>query len=224
VKEASVQSTTSSRRLTGLRQVLQEALVITVAGLAFAAAANRLSPRGLVLSRDYFPSAPQPALAASPAAGRSQTPKGTNQGPAATLEALAARLQLKGLRLAGSNEVWRLFRDPRFAQELVVFVDVRSDREYQEGHVPGAYQFDRYHPENYLPAVLPACETAEQIVVYCHGGDCEDSEFAANTLGDAGIPRANLLVYGGGFVEWAANGLPLEIGPRLSGVLRQAKK
>jgi rhodanese-related sulfurtransferase len=69
--------------------------------------------------------------------------------------------------------------------------------------------------------VLPVCQTADQIVVYCNGGGCEDSEFAAVILGNAGIPMTRLSVYGGGLWEWATNGLPIEIGERNSGNLRK---
>jgi hypothetical protein len=39
-----------------------------------------------------------------------------------------------------------------------------------------------------------------------------------------GIPAAKLLVYGGGITEWTANGLPIEVGARKSGQLRNANK
>jgi hypothetical protein len=30
-----------------------------------------------------------------------------------------------------------------------------DDEHYRAGHIPGAFQLDHYHPENYLAAVLP---------------------------------------------------------------------
>jgi len=138
-------------------------------------------------------------------------------------QSVAARLQANGLRLVDSNQVAQLYHDPRYEQELVVFIDARDDSNYQEGHIPGAYQFDHYHPENYLAAVLPVCQTAERIVVYCTGGDCEDSEFSALTLGGVGIPKEKLAVYVGGMTEWLTNGLPVEIGARRSGNIRPTK-
>ena len=106
---------------------------------------------------------------------------------------------------------------------LFVFIDARDDRHYEEGHVPGAYQFDRYYPEKHLPAVLPACLTAMKVVVYCTGGSCEDSEFAALALKEAGVPQDRLLVYAGGMTEWGANGWPVEAGERQSGNLQTRK-
>jgi rhodanese-related sulfurtransferase len=50
------------------------------------------------------------------------------------------------------------------------------------------------------------------------GGECEDAEYTALLLRDAGIPAQKLFVYGGGFDDWAASHLPLEQGDRNSGV------
>ena len=94
-------------------------------------------------------------------------------------------------------------------------------RHYQQGHIPGAYEFDPYRPEKYFGDVLPVCQKAEQIVVYCNGGDCDDSESAALLLRDVGIPNQKLFVYGGGMAEWITNSLPVETGARNSGNLRK---
>ena len=142
--------------------------------------------------------------------------------PAST-NLLAARLQAKGLQLVESRQAADLFRDPRREQGMVIFVDARDDQHYQEGHIPGAYQFNHYRAENYLPTVLPVCQSAEQIVVYCTGGDCEDSEFAAIFLRDAGIPKEKLFVYAGGMTEWNTSSLPVETGGRKSGNFRSTK-
>jgi len=171
----------------------------------------------LVLTRNYFPGTARSPL---PTATATQLVPGTgdtNVTVASPAKLLATRLEAKGLQLVDSNQVAQLFRDPRYEQELVVFIDARDDPHYQAGHIPGAYQFDHYRAENYLATVLPVCQSAEEIVVYCTGGDCEDSEFTALTLGDSGIPKERLLVYGGGMTEWTTNGLPVEIGGRKSG-------
>ena len=204
------------------RRVLTETLLIAVAGGGLALVANGLSPRGLSLTRNYFPrGGATPTNAASVLATNSNA-GGTNLSTSSTA-ALAAQLRAKGLGLVESEQAARLFADPRYASELVLFVDARDDRHYQEGHIPGAYQFDHYRPDNYLPTVLPACQNAEQIVVYCTGGNCEDSEFAALTLRDAGVPPERLFIYAGGMTEWATNGLPVETGARKSGTLRTPK-
>jgi rhodanese-related sulfurtransferase len=177
-----------------------------VFGGLVALAANFLSPRGLSLTRDYFPVRFQ-------ADARVTT---TGESADLTEEHLTAQ----GLPLADHQLVARLFHDPRRDQELIVFVDARDEQHYMAGHIPGAYPFDRYRLENYLPSLLPVCQTAETIVIYCTGGSCEDSGFAALTLRDAGVGNAKLFVYSGGITEWQNTGLPLETGTRNSGTLR----
>jgi rhodanese-related sulfurtransferase len=61
-------------------------------------------------------------------------------------------------------------------------------------------------------------------VIYCNGGDCDDSESAAITLRDVGIANPKLFIYTGGITEWTTNGLPVEIGGRNSGNLRSANQ
>lgn len=203
-----------------MRNFLTEAILVAVVGAAVSFAANALSPRGLKLNRDFFGTGTQNKRAPGQA---TNGPALTATNAAATIELLKARLESEGLQLAGSNRVIELFHDPRVEQGLVVFVDAREDAHYQEGHVPGAYQFDYYHVENFLPTILPICQVAQEIVIYCNGGNCEDSELAAKFLSAAGIPKEKLLVYGGGMAEWATNGLPVEVGERQSGQLRDAQ-
>lgn len=203
--------------------VLVEAVLVTTVGLSLALVANQVSPRGLVLGRDYFPALPvAPGPSSSGPATNSATPgtngaDGTNAAPsAATLAgrgggAVEARLRALQIKSMTTEEVEALFRDARYAQEQVVFVDARDDRHFQAGHIPGAHLFDRFYPERYLPSVLPRVTAAEVVVVYCTGGDCEDSVFAAGLLRDAGVGAERLAVYTGGITEWSQRGLPIEV-------------
>ena len=207
-----------------IKRVLIEAVMIAAIGLAISLLANLASPRGLSLTRDYFPNrktvhAETNGNAHSNVHGALPVTNGAGQSVG---EIAIARLKEKGLQAVNGQQALQLFRDPQYELESIVFIDARDDRHYQEGHVPGAYQFDRYYPEKHLPAVLPACQIATNIVVYCTGGNCEDSEFATLTLKEAGVPPERLAVYVGGMTEWAANGWPIEIGERKSGKMRGA--
>ena len=189
---------------------------MAVVGAALAFAANTLSPRGLSLTKNYFPgtgaTVAPPVAAATNAIGAA--PARTNS----PMELLSARFQAEGLQLTDSNRVAQFFHDPRREQDGVIFIDARDEDHYRAGHIPGAYLFDRFHPEIYLTNVLSVCLTAEQIIFYCHGGECEDSEHAAIMLRDSiSIPKEKLFVYEGGITEWATNGLPIELGQRNSG-------
>lgn len=213
-----------------VRTLLAEAALVAVVGVVIALVANQTSPRGLRLTRDYFPVLPvtpaatgwdaskNPGLRAS---GSSAAASGGSNAVAvavagaeagAGLSAVEEKVRALGFVPAKLPEVEALFRDPRYAQELVVFVDARDDHHFQEGHIPGALQLDRFYPERYLPAVLPRASAAELVVVYCTGGECEDSVFAAGLLRDAGIGAERVRVYLGGFREWSERGLPSERG------------
>ena len=209
LKDQAIQSGTSRRP--GAVEILREAVVVLAAGLAFALVANHISPRGLVLARNYFPAGTGPARPA------------TNSVSPAPGELLAARLKEQGFQLVDGRQAAQLFHDPRFQAGRIVFIDARDEAHYREGHIPGACEFDPYYPEKYFLTALPPCQAAEQIVIYCNGGDCDDSESAALTLRDVGIATNKLFIYGGGFPEWITNGLPVETGGRNSRDLRPLK-
>ena len=177
-----------------------------------------VSPRGLALTRSYFPAGiSRPAPAARGVAD-------TNVPASSPAQLLAARLKELGLQPVDGRQAAQLFHDPRFKQGNIAFIDARDEQHYGEGHIPGACEFDAYHPEKYFATVLPVCQAAEQIVVYCNGGDCDDSESAAIMLRDVGIANRKLFIYTGGITEWTTNGLPVEIGGRNSGNLRSTHK
>jgi rhodanese-related sulfurtransferase len=198
-----------------VKRALQEGALVALIGAALAFGANALAPHGLQLSKNYFPGA---KLGSPIYAGSNNLAGATAAKTNTPLELLSIRLRESGLQLADSNQVALFFHDPRREQDGVVFIDARKDEDYQAGHIPGAYHFDRFRPENYLTNVLPVCLTAQQIVFYCNGGECDDSEHAAIMLRDSiGIPNEKLFVYGGGIAEWGTNGLPIELGVRNSG-------
>ena len=192
-----------------MKRLLLEGVLIAALGAAVALAANGISPRGLKLSYNYFPGSGRAPSKAIP---------GTNSIPttaAPVLLSAVQRLKEKGLTVAEFDEVAALFRSPDYQNGQVVFIDARDDEHYQAGHIPGAWQFDRYHWDKHLSEVLPVCLAARTVVVYCKGGECEDSEFAAIMLrDDAHVPSEKLKVFAGGFDEWQSNKLPLEIGER----------
>ncbi len=202
--------------------ILREALLVAALGLAFAFLANQLSPRGLNPARNYHPGGDKLAPAPPTANAPSGPLTATNARPSAAspAAALKARLEKNGLHLLPRDEVEKLFHDPRRQQDLLMFIDARDQDDYHQGHIPGAYEFYHYYPDKYLADVLTPCQLAEQIIVYCNGGDCDDSESAALFLRDRGVPAAKLFIYGGGMTNWEAARLPVESGARDSGDIR----
>jgi len=194
---------------------------VALLGAAVALGANFLSPRGLRLTRDYFPNDRHSSAKLATTNAATAQAAGKSVSPA---EELARRLRERGIGLLGIDQVSQSFQDPRCAQNLIIFIDARSDGDYVKGHIPGAYQFDYYRKENHLGTVLPACQAAQQIIIYCNGGNCEDSELTANLLQDAGIPAEKLFVYGGGFSEWATKSMTVETGQQGSGQILSSEQ
>ena len=218
MKDHSTQSITTTR-LRSVGRILLEGALVAVTGAALAFAANQISPRGLALARNYFPTGTNNSVRAIADVGTSTAGAGTNAAKFSVTQPLAAQMKQAGLQLLDGHQAVQLFHDLHLNRGIV-FIDARDESHYRESHVPGAYEFDPYHPEPYFPAVLPVCQAAEQIVVYCNGGDCDDSQTAALLLRDVGIPNRKIFVYGGGITEWTNNRLPVEIGDRNSGNLQ----
>jgi rhodanese-related sulfurtransferase len=164
--------------------------------------ANGVSPRGLSLTRDYFhattsSNAPHPVTTE------------TNG-----FEGVASRLREEGLKVADIRVTKQFFEDPRYKQGFILFIDARDEDKYRAGHIPGAWQFDYYHPERQLATVFPLVQLAHEVLIYCQGGECEDSRLVALFFRENGVPADKLHVYAGGFKEWSGNALPVETGER----------
>lgn len=193
---------------------LAETVVLIVAASAIGLIANTIGPRAIKLSRDYFPSgrpaptAPQttrPATTTDP-----QADTGDDSDPPEAQDSPAIE---HGLQPAGSEKALKWFKDMPTSDGLVVFVDARPDLEYEEGHIPGALHVDHYRQDEYLPAVMDRLEAAQVIVVYCNGGDCEDSIFLSNDLiYEHGLPYEHVFLYEGGMKDWNAKGRPVRKG------------
>ncbi len=105
--------------------------------------------------------------------------------------------------------------DAREAADLVgggtLFLDVREQDEWEEGHLPGAVHVPRGFLESRIEQLAP--ERSGPILVYCAGGS--RSAFATKTLQELGYE--NVVNLAGGFTDWKRNGfeivLPRSLGP-----------
>ncbi len=94
----------------------------------------------------------------------------------------------------------------------VVFLDARRRSQYERGHIPGAWSLPR-NDEQALAAVLPAVRNAAVVVIYCHGGNCEDSIFTAEDLVyRQGIDPVVVWIDEGGWEAWVKAGGPQKKG------------
>ena len=160
-----------------------------------------------------------PGTTDPPDAEASLATVGSSAEDAAAQQAVADRLAAKGLQPIFFDDVVATFNDPMRGYGLYVFIDARDDAHYREGHIPGALPFDYYHPDATLAEVTAALAAAMKVVIYCNGGDCEDSEFAALFLQGYVADPSSMFVYTGGIAEWREQEMPTERGERDSGDL-----
>lgn len=208
-------------------KVVLESLIVTVVGVGLALIANAKSGRGLDISKDYF-KVRTAARPMDPANGKSDGGSETKPEPGEDPDKNKEDKYAEGKRLVKEagfqaieyDEVQRLYRDDNnYRNGAYIFVDARPASEYREGHIPLAWRIDHVKSDEMLKApplqfLLPS---AEKIVLYCHGGNCEDSLLVAGDMRAAGIDQTKIHVYVGGFTEWWEKKQPIEKGDRESG-------
>lgn len=87
-------------------------------------------------------------------------------------------------------------------------VDARDAQEFADGHIPAAINIP-YDQAMANPARLEKLDAGGRpIIVYCSGGTCESSRYLAELLMRE-FKKKRVLVYEGGFPEWAAAGKPV---------------
>jgi rhodanese-related sulfurtransferase len=94
-----------------------------------------------------------------------------------------------------------------------LFFDARRSKVFEEGHVAGARSFPVW--ESDIDARVKAFfeegqDPNQPIVIYCSGGNCEDSHMLAQKLYMVGFD--NVYVYKDGFPDWEKRGRPVEKG------------
>jgi rhodanese-related sulfurtransferase/DNA-binding HxlR family transcriptional regulator len=94
--------------------------------------------------------------------------------------------------------------EQRLARGQVVVLDVRPEREYEAGHIPGAVSA----PLAKLESVAASLPKRKEIVAYCRGPYCIYADDAVRLLHSRGLKARRLDV---GFPEWQRAGLPVEI-------------
>lgn len=175
-----------------MKQTIIEAMGFVVLAGAIGLFFNAQRSDGLEIPRDYFP--------AGSAARGNNTSSPNNQDSALEHEFNVASL-------ADALEYYQL------GDSSIVFIDARDDAHYEQCHIPNAIQFDYYRPEDYIAEVRDFASDAEVIVIYCNGGECEDSLLAARYLTgeiENPLPFEVLYVFEGGIQAWVDAGYERE--------------
>jgi rhodanese-related sulfurtransferase len=97
-----------------------------------------------------------------------------------------------------------------------LFLDARRTSVYEQGHIAGARPFSVWESDvddkvkGLWEQRQDPKEQALPIVIYCTGGDCEDSHMLAQKLW--GAQFNNVYVYKDGFPDWQAKGGAIRTG------------
>lgn len=186
-----------------LKRTVLEALWLGLLGLAVAFTANALRASGSIrLSKNYFDKGDH--LEFDSRRREREHPPGT--------DSLSDKHPDHPYQEVTFDDVVEIFNDPNTEMGVNLFVDARDDEAFEEGHIPGALQADHYRLEDYIDNLLDFAEAAEKIIVYCNGGDCEDSIFLCSDLMEFDVPFDSVYLYPGGWKEWTKNGMPIEKG------------
>ncbi|HYK43131.1 MAG TPA: rhodanese-like domain-containing protein [Thermoanaerobaculia bacterium] len=117
---------------------------------------------------------------------------------------------------APTNPAWVEISGEEAARRLesgAIFFDARRSNEYRGGHIAGARSLSVWEAgldEGIQKFFAEGHPPAENIVVYCNGGECEDSHTLAQKLFLAGFDH--VAVYRDGFPDWKRRGLPVHQG------------
>ncbi len=191
---------------------LGQALVLIVLATGVGLGMNAARERGHIdLSRQYFPPIP-PAPPADPGPSSTGATSDANAAPLTGTTETQPVPPPSPFEVVNLAAALALFEHPNAAVGLHVFVDARDDDHYESGHIPGALQCDHYRIDQFLPTVVSIAAAAEKVIVYCNGGECEDSLAVCGDLLQADIPRAKILLFKEGWQAWIQAGLPQAAG------------
>ncbi len=176
------------------------------------------------------PPAPAPAQVPLPEGPAKAAPAATPAGPAPSVKGAPAPSPAPPKR-AEATPAELLARFPPHRQPYAeiggdaaawlhargaLFLDARRTRDFAQGHVAGARSFPVWEAEvlkeRVEALVAEGRDGSLPVVLYCSGGDCEDSHMLAQTLFGAGFE--NLLVYRDGFPDWVKRGGAVAAGGR----------
>lgn len=96
-------------------------------------------------------------------------------------------------------------------QTLVTFVDARPGYHYAAAHVPGAMNLPAEDAEGLLDSQSLPIPPDGQVITYCDGGSCEQSEYLGLLLRQRDVCQ-RVRVLEGGWQAWVNAGAPTVIG------------
>jgi rhodanese-related sulfurtransferase len=187
-----------------MRHFLSQAAGLLVVSLLAAAVSNALSgpERKLKWIGTYVEASPVPSSAATapPAAASSAAPSDSGK-------TFPPHPETPWVEISG-DDVAALY-----ARGNTLFLDARRTSLYRDGHIAGARAFSVWEADvdDKVKALFAeGLDQSAPVVIYCSGGDCEDSHMLGQKLFMAGFD--NVLVYKDGYPDWLKRGLAVSKG------------
>ena len=144
-------------------------------------------------------------------------------GVSVILALVVNALSPRGIALVGKWDSANLVGDATDQQKIIdsvawaksifdkgeaLFVDARSQNDYENGHIPGAVSLPMGQFEAGIEFFLNRYPPDQPIVTYCSGRTCEDSHDLAHALSDVGFTDVRIFI--DGIPGWEAEGYPIE--------------
>ncbi len=162
-----------------IRKTIKEIIILVGTAVALAMIVNNFSPTGIALVAQW------------------NIAKGViTAGPSGAVEGKPAEIE----SVARAREI--------FDAGEVLFVDARSQADYENGHIPGALSLPVGRFDERIESFLNQYPAEQPIVTYCSGRTCEDSHNLARFLSEAGYTDIRIFI--DGFPGWQAEGHPVE--------------
>lgn len=148
------------------------------------------------------PAQPAPTAATKPV----PAPAAAKAAPAEILARFPVHEKVQFVEISPDDAAWLHARG-------ALFLDARRTSIYEQGHIAGSRSFPVWESDIDARVAELSNEGRDQklpIVVYCSGGDCEDSHMLAQKLW--GLFFNNVLVYKDGFPDWQKRGGAVSLG------------
>jgi len=162
-----------------IRQTIKEIVVLVGVAVILALVVNTFSPRGIALVGQWDTS--KGVISADPLDSADQK-----------LKEIDSVTHAKAI----------------FDKGDVIFVDARSQDDYEKAHIPGAISLPLGQFDDRIGSFLDRYPPDQPIITYCSGRTCEDSHNLAQHFAELGF--TNVRIFIDGFPGWAAKGYPIE--------------
>lgn len=159
--------------------VIKKAALLTVFAVAVAFLYNIVNPRGIALIGDW--EADQGVVTAKP-----------------KNDVVDRSLEINRIEVVKSL----------FEEGQTIFIDARSQSDYDDGHIKGAISMPLMSVEEKFDVFFEKVPVSAQIVTYCSGRTCTDSHELAQILMGFGYTHVRIFV--DGYPGWLQAGLPIE--------------